>query len=324
MIKKTLIALAILIVACQPDESIVQPAGKSIPVIATSEEYLALSETLLNASDEELRHFERKKGFTSYKSILNKALKESMRVETPEELTALLVKYKNIIMLKDSMIIPVIDFPLFQRLANEDGLFETYGHLHKVTSDYLYTVKTEDKHLLNEEITYDQAIVNDKIIVDRYTTAESQVVGLLDCHTKYYKEYNHDGGACSNDRKISITVLSYKNCAIIIGGSTYCQNFVKITLEPWKRTWYCSKYVNYSSTLNWRNVSFTLGGSDFTMPDQSIESWNMENTVLTQTHPKKVPYSFNPTPFDHVHVEATSRGMDGEWGVLDEYCSIVL
>jgi hypothetical protein len=328
MIKKYLVLILAMsfIVGCNDDatESFQDKKNESILKVESPEEFSTVIEKMLNASNAELEQFEKQKGFTSYRSILNKAYAELVNIESKEGLSTFLTKYKDIVTWEDDQVRPIIRLPLYQRLANEDGFFETHGLFNKVTAEYVYTVNIEDKHLL-DDINFEEDIKSKKVTVSNYTFSQQNESSARypdgTCPRSYSQRGVYNPSGCNSDRDLVISVETYQVCGFLHNGTPLCGQVVGVEAVTSRKNWYCEWY-NYVSTVTFQNMSYQLDGIEgvFTIPDTYIdENSSFHNfSSVAFLFPEPV---MSPIPgFNQIHIEATSRGLNGIWIVMDNPC----
>jgi hypothetical protein len=297
----------------------------------SDDKFEAVTNMVAAMTDEELDVWEQEQGFLSYRSVFRQAMQEWQNVESPADLSKFLAKYDDIVTVVDSVLRPHIDIRLYQGIVNREGVYETNGFLHKIVGDEIMTVAKADAEKLNSishnaELTPKESGVRAYRYRSRPVEKEARVNST--CTTHMTASYFHNESNCRHDRRVYMSARSY----VVLSTNTtgdYRQPRVEIKVWGTLRTGTWCNWKQYSTTLAYRNVSFSImawadqGGIAIpqsysrVLPDYAPaeDRWDLpwDQPIGDRVH-NQVIY---PSPFTNFHGEATSRGAHGVWVILD-------
>lgn len=330
--------MAILLVSCSEHIDAENPEDRILK-FNSSEDFENTTNRIVKMSDDELDVWENERSFISYRTILLKAYREIEQIQTEDEQTAFLSRYKDILTVVDSTIVPHISIPLYQSIANRAGLYQTDGFVHKIFKAYIIATDvkySDDLITMNfKSIIRDWEYNNNKPsfveifkISDVDERPKSIVKTQAGCTANEVASYFYNRRNCRNDREVVITAYSYVATSSSSNGVSR-QPRVLIEVKALRRmATFCKWYV-YDTNITRRNVSFSImawesvsGVStprryDVVVPDSTTSvdtyyiksDYPMGSAVLNQSIPVE--------PFISLYGEGTHRGVDGNWAVLN-------
>jgi len=296
-------------------------------------------ERVLVMNKQQLDEWEKERGFISFRTALARAYNEIETIQSQEELISFIERNKKVLWLNDKLVMPRITIPLYQAIANEEGMYQTDEFVNKIYGDYVFTVK--ENHLENlRSLDIEKAIANlvergqrpINVIINRISGIDSEsslarVSGT--CTTNISASYFYNQSNCKNDREVVLTAKSY----IVFSSSSegdWRQPRVSVEVVASRRAaTFCYWYL-YDTYINRRNISFSIlawsnasNGSyssqrfDINVPNAStqVDSYHLlwdyaiGSKVLNQL--------ISAQPFISFYGEATHRGVNGNWVVLN-------
>jgi len=283
-------------------------------------------------------NWEREKGYVSYKSIYRQALNEWQTTEDEDAVQSFINKYDDILTISEGNVIPRVTVELYQRIVNRQRIYQTNSFINKIEEEYILTVKIEDadKLLTSKKIVEDirkgRKSGEDGVLFSKFIS-EDVSVNLASraeatCTTNMVASYFYNQSNCRNDRQVYISAKSYFTLYSNYEGDRR-QPRVEIKVWGKLRTGTFCNWKEYETTLAYRNVSFAVMAWEvignitsaklyiYNPPDYAPTNdrynlpWDQPigNPVLNQP--------INASPFNSLHAEGTSRGVDGNWAIID-------
>ncbi|HPH45578.1 MAG TPA: hypothetical protein PLJ60_11150 [Chryseolinea sp.] len=293
----------------------------------------SIADKISGMSDFELDNWEKENSFVSYRSVLREAEKEWITITTQKERSDFLKKYEDILTLTDSTLKPLIDIGLYQSIVNREGIYQTNGSLNKLIGDFIVSVKNDEYKKIenlksidiNEQLPKTAGV---KII--KYTGDDFNINSRTKsaCSTFVQASYFDNHSQCKDDRRVYVLGKSYILFSTNFEGD-WRQPRVDIEVYGTKRSGVFCNWSGYWTVLQYRNVSY------------SIMAWSVQNGIATPTLiSKSIPDNFNEneytvlkndiavgssvlnqsisaSAFITLHAEGTSRGVSGNWAVVD-------
>lgn len=290
-------------------------------------------------SEQELDIWENENSFISYRSVLNEAYQQLDSIDTEDEKATFIDKYGDVLSLQGDQWVPRIEIPLYQSIVNRKGIYETNGYLNKVVGDYIITAKNSDYEKLLSVVSLPDSVnkiyfESEGIKIFRFTGMDSpqQTRSVNPCYQDMTASYFYNRSNCKDDREVYINAKSYISLYSQNEGD-YRQPRVKITVwgEERRGTW-CN-WRKYYTTLAYRNVRFTISAwkiengvprvktYDKFLPDYSPSNDRYNLTWDQPIGDKVLNQAIAANPFIYFHGEASSRGTNNNWAVLE--CQII-
>ena len=291
----------------------------------------AAANSIVSMSDPELDDWEKSQGFVSYRTVFNEANEEWQKVESEGDKQLFLKKYGDILTIENNELVPNISIRLYQAIVNREGIYETCGFLNKVAGDLIVTVAEDEYYKLFGVSTSGKGVaVGNGVRSFKFIGETSDLAGRTNaaCSTEMTASYFHNESNCRHDREVFISARSY---VVLTTNSTGDYRQPRVEIKVWGKirsgTW-CN-WSNYSTTLAYRNVSFT------------ITAWQVQDGVASPTSYSRVLPDYAPvgdrstlpwdqpigdrvhnqiiTPyaFTSFHGEGSSRGVEWNWAILD-------
>jgi len=293
----------------------------------------SVTSKITTMTDQQLDAWEKENSFLSYRSVLNLAKEEWTKISTLEEQFEFLMRYEDILSIRDSTLIPSITIPTYQSIVNREGIYETNGYLNKVVGDFIVSVPKNDYYKLKTirsiENAHSDLRKKNELKIVRFTNSsennEARINGI--CSSEMKAEYYYNMSGCRDDRKVFLVAKSY-----LVFSNTYegdwRQPRVLIEVTASYRNGWCNWWGQTDVPLSYRNVAFTImawvtqnGIGVPYLHDVVLENvsetpryrllWDKSigNSVLNQL--------ITASPFTSFHGEASSRGVNNNWAIID-------
>lgn len=317
------------------------------------ERFESITSKITSAPQTELNNWENESSFKSYRSVLSDANSEWDLADTEEKRNTFIIKYKDVLSVVDSSLVPHIKVFMYQAIVNREGIYRTGDHYHKVVGDFIVTVKKEDYNkLLSVQLEDESSYSGEGKEVVRYTnTRNAEKSGKMNGRTLatcgsdlYYKEaeYYLNARKCKDGRKAYISALSFISKFTGNGSfngteryGDFSQSAIQIAVWGKKRGSWCG-WGNYSTQLEWRSVSLTIPGYVIVgyEANRTISGTNVFNLNIPDvnsdneggdTELLKRDYKFGDLLFNNnvsvfginkIYAEGKSRGVDNNWAVI--------
>lgn len=305
----------------------------------TESEFNEITNKISSMTDEDIIAWESRKGFESYRSVYSKAISEWDLISSDEGAAKFAIKYKDILTIQDSTLVPSIEINVVQSIVNRQGVYETQGFINRIEGEYVLSVhkknitKLQDPKKIVEEIREGRVSGDDGVRFSKYISEGDgrnipNKKSKAACTTNMVASYFYNQSNCRNDREVFISARSYIDLYTNFEGD-WRQPRVEIKVWGKLRTGTFCVWNNYQTTLAYRNVDFSIMAWEvigqtvspklfqFNPPDYAPTNdrldlfWNQPigNRVLNQL--------ISPAAFTTLHAEGTSRGVNGNWAIID-------
>ncbi len=335
--KKILIILGYLAFACSDEMKLSPSLLPSMSKFASQSEFDQFVNQFAQLAPEDYNSWQTKQSFSSFRTIMLKAYLELDTISSVNVFNEFLKKYKKIFVVKDSVLVPRIDIPLYQAIANEDGFYETDGFVNKLHGDFVLIAKAESFLRLNgldvDDVLRKWLEKNEKpeylSIFQITNTGNKQnpnEKSNATCTTYETASYFYNQSNCRNDREVVIIAKSYITTTMTSIGDTR-QPRVLIEITALKRAaTFCGWYL-YTTNIKRANTSFSVMAwsvADYVATPQrfdiALPGYTVDSYVISWDYPigsSLLNQYVEAQPFISVHSEATHRGVNGNWAILD-------
>lgn len=268
--------------------------------------------------------------FVSFNEAFKSAVEEISAAETIELHDQLVRKHSDILSIIDETYVPKITNVVYRNICNREGLYESGGFIHKVIDEeYLVFTESENFDLISSINSIDDVDSN-KVRTVKYqhpTTGSEVETGrsMAACTQTVSALYHYNPSNCKNDRRVSIRAST----SFVISGNLYKPVGISETYGEIRNS--LCNWRNYTTTLQVRNCSLEVilkinntttyypkTFVDYSTPgdQESYILWNAPLFAGTG----QIEWMGGLIPsigFTRVHEEATSRGVAGNWAILD-------
>lgn len=326
-----LIVFALCIVACGDQEDFdTNTSLVNVITFKSHEELNSIATEITGMDENQFASWEQKNSFQSFRTIFIQAEREWKSIATEQEQISFLQKYSDILTYKDSVLIPAISIPLYQSIANREGLYITDGYVNKVVGDYIVSARIEEYQKL--KLIDGATTISDNMSVRsiRFKGVDTKASARTNanCETEITAEYFKNGKNCRHDRKVILYVKSYLVVSTTSQGVWRTPRVLIEVTGRYRTGTFCRWLGQYDEPFSYRNVSFTIMAWEtqngvgvpklfsYALPDRSETSyiqlrWNepIGSSLLNQP--------IVAQPFNTIYAEASSRGTDDNWAVMD-------
>lgn len=338
IVKNRLILLMLALSSCAQRDELTTRTPANVLHFESNDEFERVMNFVSTASLEDLDEWETNNNFVSYRTEINKAHRQLEMIETEREWKNFLDEYRDILSLKDSLIAPHITVPLYQAVVNREGVYQTGNYVNKLIKNYVLTVEKEKAFLLTDLNGIDNnvnSILNlaaqrdiDFFEYSNDVDSNASVRTNAACSTIEYGSYYFNPSGCKDDRKVFIDAKSYITISRTYEGD-WRQPRVSIQVYAGKRKGTFCNWVGYSTTMDRRNISFGIMNwtnqngvlepkyYDINVPD---ESSSYDVTAIGWDYAvgsKALNQLISPSPFTYFYGEASSRGVAGNWAIIN-------
>ncbi len=231
-------------------------------------------------------------------------------------------------MLVDSSYVPRIKNYIYRTICNRDGLYVARGYVHRVFDDQ-FIVYTDVENVADlKQISSINGLDPDKFKVAQYqdfSDEHNKINGrsLATCGNPQNAEYFDNHSKCKDDRTVNL----YAYTSYIIAGAYYTPRAIVEAYGRIRTGVWCN-WKQYQTILATRNsginVLWTINNSAKTIVlpfadyngTTEVYEWDLVNGPIgTETY-----WNSGPAPtitFSAIHAEATSRGVSGNWVIMD-------
>jgi hypothetical protein len=290
-----------------------------ILVFNSNEDYKKFYDLTQNWNDEKIKMWEDQIGFRSLKTnlyLINTQL--NAITDELEFYNAIKQNSKYIEIVNrfgDQYVMPKISCPNYQQLINKDGLLIINQSVYKVIEDFIIISNIGNIELLrNIEANEINDLPKDQYFVYNYKNPNK-----LKILTSDFAALNYDPSGCTGDRRVEVT-MGAETWYEQINWVTYYRTSVYVKICGFKKNFLCM-WLSYNTSISWANVSFAFSQQGHYISD----TWS---DVTSDGDVSELRRSWvyidwgtsNPTAapdFSQMHVDATTRGMDGLWVTID-------
>lgn len=284
-------------------------------------------------------------GFISFNSAVISALEEFSLADEENEAFDVLNRNQDIIILKEDTYGPIIS-GLYGDICNRDRIYQTSNNVNKVLNDEYIVSTSKDKLNLLKKIesihNLDTLIFSVRRISSAVEKTDNGGRTSSICGDYFLVDYFENNSGCKDDRRVWIKARTYFGY--------FSDNFY----FPWTeiiefgelRKWTCG-WFPYKTVLNSRNVSFTVNsfGLDnpnwgWTTPQNALRipftvavndhygTAEVYSRVIFHQPTGAMLFNSNtaipinsqindPYGFTSIRVEASSRGTNNNWAVVN-------
>jgi hypothetical protein len=329
ILKKTILILALLITFSCADENVT----KTNQVNNKQQNTLKFKDgtTMLAYFDDVNLRKESSNGrsanikFESFDKIYKNVLDQLNQAKSIVDHDSILKVYSDVILLSDSSYSPRLNNALYRTICNRDRLYESGGFIHKVIDDnFIVYTKLQNENGIRQITSLNNL---DTAIFKVRKYQDSNLVGSngrvsTDCSNSVQAEYFDNRRKCRDDR--TVTIRAYTSYAI--SGNTYTGLAIS-EVNGRIRNWLCNWNL-YETVLSTRNCSFDIRVKinnidtivPFAFADQSPPEERYEIILREGSFTDPIVWAGGVQPsvtFTRVRLEATSRGVNGGWAIVN-------
>lgn len=220
-------------------------------------------------SGEEFREWESQKGFKSFYTHWREANDEFEGVDSDVELATFLRKYGDIVSFENGELLPKLDDPIYQRIVNRQGFYQTMNVMNRVIGDRIYYTKLDDWSKLtsfnpaNAEQENIQSLSYKLPGGSFEVTASGRTASA--CMGQMVANVEVDVGGCTGDRQSWIRVegnlISGQIYFELDDGQPYYLNSRQMSMyfTVWgrKKNVWCN-WKEYETQLEWHGITYTM------------------------------------------------------------------
>lgn len=270
-------------------------------------------------TESEFKAFEKLIGFKSTSTKLEEAYAAFDQLKTKSDLNSWRAKYKNVAILKDSIVTPTIPISAYQRITNLEGEYYVEGALFKILNDKIITILDGEKSKVNQALSLNKSDINNGIlisdIVHKKRTIENDMqIGLLadpaPCGGAQATAMRQDG-----KRKVFLDFY-----IIVTRGLWELAGEISVEAAGHKKTLF--GWNKYKSKYRIEDVGFSIvNGKGVTISANNVAGGNSSNAYKYAMHFSLEDVSpitgySSPEEFQWVKGRATSRGTSPYWAVV--------
>ena len=333
----------LLAFSCSEEKLKIAPQGtvdQNILNLTTDEDFFTYSSEIDGNGNSKIsgRKAEKKLGFTSFDDIYNQALKELSEAEDQDQEKSILNKYSDVVILLDSAYQPRIGVSIYRKICNRNRIYQTGDIVHKVLDDQ-FMVSTDKGKL--DELTKLNSVDNldlKTFKLLRYSDggySGGRTAGT--CGNLWNIDYFENNSGCRDDRRVWAFAQAVFINTGSINGFQRLLPWVNVNIHGQIRNRLCN-WNSYATVLSYRNVSFTVlsyqntssdpiftssirvpysaSSPDFSSGSDSYGITIFDRSTGTPIVGENVTIG-GPYQFTQIRVEATSRGVNGNYAVIN-------
>ena len=282
-------------------------------------------------TEEELDKWESSLGFTSTRSMVNKAYNELDLCETEGQMNSILDKYNKYIRLTGSgeelSIEPVIFDEAYASISNADGIYLTGHKINKITQSYNIIADTDKYDILKEisnnnieNYLQDNDLKIHEYIYSLQVESDPGLKSTAANYSSLQSTATKNKSGCSNDRRVSIKLYITRSYSIFTNKYT-----LKAKMKVWGQRKRLCAWIAYTTYLEYYNVFMEIhykwssyhsiekfrgisGGSisGYGEAKNYTGSW-----IIDKKSTKQTDYYFTKASGS-----ASSRGVGDRWAVI--------
>jgi len=308
-------------------------ASSAMARFSSADEFKTMTDKIVSMTDSELDQWEKSKSFVSYRTVLKEAIAVWQQVESEEAQTSFIKKYHDIVKIENDELVPLISLAFYQAIVNREGMYETAGFVHKISGDFIITVdKKECAKLKGITLQQGNKVTIEKGVRVAQYTGQAKNIELsrtnAACSPEMVVSYFYNDTNCRHDRRVFMSVRSYLARFTNYEGDWW-QPRVETKVYGHVRTSTFCRWETYMTTLYWKGVSYDINGWRFanntitpasfsvSLPDYTSKIDEFHHTDDRAIGDRVLNHNISPAAFTRLHAEGSSRGVHGNWAVVD-------
>jgi hypothetical protein len=307
--------LALVAFSCQSIEDTSITPAEVVPYL-TFESPSELYEYVTNKSNITSGRFldQPKREFVSFGSVVERAFSELDNASTESEFESILRNYQDVIVIRDSAVVPLISASTYSRVCNRARIYVTGDRANKVIDDeYIVSSDISDLNKLSS--------INSILNLPKSFTLIQYSQGLSNagrtkagCGSSFIRQEYFNPSGCRNDRKVFIEGRLYYQVFSYVGGGNRYLPWAEIEVYGARRNgFWCVWVLRYKTLHNFRNISFSV--LSFFVEDPSL-GWTTPGTAIRAPLSLTFRDSFGTTEerYRFIYNGRVGAWLDFPWG----------